>query len=204
VILLLDPHVPGNDGVEVPVHGYTLAPGRYEGAVQQTLARCGKTWELLTAAEAKLMAVASEREKEDSRRWRANYDLMLAQMKSYRVRLFQYAVGLEHFATELPKMKHNPKNNSWGVNHGSAELLKPSEAQVKKYGVSHEDLTAARAAALREFDKLIAEHPNTPWAAKAAWEKTRGYGARYGEWYTPPPPPPPKAGAPKPQPVPKL
>lgn len=202
-ILMLDPRVPGNDDVQVPVHGYALAPGQYESSVQQTLNRCAKTWERLTAAEAHLNSIAKLREKEDSRRWRANFDMMLAQMKSYRVRLFQYAIGLEHFGNELPKMKHNPKNNMWSVGHGSQELLKPSDVQAKKYKVTLDDLKAARDASVKEFDKLIAEHPNTPWAERARWEKGRGYGASYHEWFQGPPPQV-KPGDPKPQPIPKL
>ncbi len=202
-ILLLDPRVPGNDKVEVHPHDFVLQPGAYGNEVTALLNRSSSTYELLQQARSKLEAVKPLRAREESARWRANYDLILGQVMSYQVRLFQYAAGLEKYAAELPKMKHNPKNNRWGVGHGAAELMAPSDAQVKKYKVTLDDIRAAKAAALAQFDLTMKEHPNTPWANRAAWEKTRGFGASYHEWFYQPPPPHPPNG-PKPQPVPKL
>ena len=43
--------------------------------------------------------------------------------------------------------------------------------------------------ALDSFRNLAERYPGTPWAARAAWELSRGFGMTFQERYIPPPPP---------------
>ena len=35
----------------------------------------------------------------------------------------------------------------------------------------------------KRFDQVMKDHPGTPWAARAKWEKDRGYGVELAPWY---------------------
>lgn len=203
VILALSPYDPKNKELEVPVHDYSIVPAQYAQPLATTMARCMNLFSVMNEAQRRLDSVRKLRDKEPSRRWRANYDLILGQIMAYRVRLFQYMVGLNQFGKTLPKRKLDPKSNYWRVNIGGTNLLKPDDEQVKLTKVSLADMEQARDAANNQFKLVQKEHPNTPWALRAAWELTRGFGASFAEGHYDPPPPRPK-GAPAPRPLPNL
>lgn len=204
---LVNPFDERNRDLEIPIDNwYAREPAGYQDAVAQTLTRCRNLFQTLTEAERRLVAAKPFRAAEPSRRWRANYDLMLGQLMSYRVRLFQYAIALEQFARSVPTRNFaNPMSNQWAVGIGTGELLKPDEQQLRQTKVTLEDLERARANALEQFQTVEREHPGTPWAARAAWERTRGYGMTFLERYVAPPPPnPPPAPSTPIQPPPNL
>jgi hypothetical protein len=110
---------------------------------------------------------------------------------SYRVRLFQYAIALEQYAASIPTRKFaDKKSNQWAVGIGAKELLKPDDRQLRATNVSVDDLERARKAAIKQFEAVQKEHPGTPWAARAEWELSRGFGMTFRERYVPPPGPP--------------
>jgi hypothetical protein len=194
-IVLLNPFDPKNKEMEIPIENwYSVKPAEYTPPVAEALARCHNLFALLTAAEQHLKAVQEMRKREESQRWRADYDLMLGQVMAYRVRLFQYAIALEQFAHSIPTRKFaDKKSNQWAVGIGAKEMLKPDESQLRATNVSLDDLERARKAAIKQFETVQKEHPGTPWAARAAWELTRGFGMTFLERYVGPPPktPPP-------------
>ena len=200
VIGLLNPYDKNNKFAEVPGHWYSTVPSEMAPQVSAVMAQSLGTFGVMTEAQRRLEAVRPLRAKEPSRRWRANYDLMLAQIMSYRVRLFQYMIALDQFAKSVPTRKlSNPKTNRWGVSVASGDkLLTPDAQQVAATKVSLADLEKARTAAIEQFKEMIKEHPNTPWAVRAAWELTRGYGMNFAEYVQPPPPktPPPPVSPP--------
>ena len=201
VIALLNPFDEKNRELEIPVDAwYPRDPARAQEAVAQTLVRCRQTFAKLTEAERRLQAVRGQRARESSRRWRANYDLILGQLMAYRVRLFQYGLALEQYAKTLPARFQNAQSNEWAATLGTGELLRPDETQLKVTGVTLEELEKARYSALEQFQLVQKEHPNTPWSQRAQWEASRGYGMRFVERYIPPPPPP-TPGAPPPPPL---
>ncbi|MFN7805323.1 MAG: vWA domain-containing protein [Planctomycetaceae bacterium] len=207
VISLLNPFDDKNREMEIPIDAwYPRDPGQAASAVQPTLARCRQTFLKLTEAERRLQAVRALRDREPSRRWRANYDLILGQLMAYRVRLFQFGLALEQFSKTLPTQFQNAQSNEWGAALGAGEMLRPDAAQLKQGGVTLEDLERARHSALEQFLLVQKEHPNTPWAQRAQWEAGRGYGMRFVERYVAPPPPPaPNAPPPPPLlPIPNL
>jgi hypothetical protein len=207
VINLLNPFDDKNRELEIPTDAwYSRDPSQAAAAVQQTLARCRQTFTKLTEAERRLQAVRGLRDRESSRRWRANHDLILGQLMAYRVRLFQFGLALEQFAKTLPTRFQNAQSNEWAATLGDGEMLRPDETQLKQGGVTLEELERARHSALEQFKRVQKEHPNTPWAQRAQWEMSRGYGMRFVERYVPPPPPPaPNAPPPPPLlPIPNL
>jgi hypothetical protein len=207
VITLLNPFDEKNRELEIPTDAwYARDSSQAAAAVQQTLARCRQTFLKLTEAERRLQAVRTLRDRESSRRWRANYDLILGQLMAYRVRMFQFGLALEQFSKTLPTRFQNAQSNEWGAALGVGEMLRPDAAQLKLAGVTLEELERARNSALEQFQTVQREHPNTPWAQRAQWEASRGYGMRFVERYVAPPPPPaPNAPPPPPMlPIPNL
>jgi hypothetical protein len=190
-IVLLNPYDEKNKEMEIPIDNwYSVEPGEYALPVTDALGRCRNLFALLTEAEQRLKAVQDLRKQEKSRRWRADYDLMLGQVLAYRVRLFQYSIALEQFARSIPTRKFaDKKSNQWAVGISAKDLLKPDEQQLRATKVSVDDLERARKAALKQFAAVQEEHPGTPWAARAAWELSRGFGMTFLERYIPPPRP---------------
>ena len=67
----------------------------------------------LDAREKELERLKSQRDKDPSPRWRANYDLIFAQIIAYKVRMYEYGAYLEEFVNDLQAYHRNPtdKNN---------------------------------------------------------------------------------------------
>lgn len=156
---------------------------------------------LLTTAINQFKRIEPLRASEASQRWRAAYDLAYAQCLTYKVRMFQWALALDYQMTVWPKFQ-NERTNRLDRMH-TQELRKPDERQLKLTGISLEEMEQARTDAIAAFDRVIAQHPGTPWAVRADIEKRRGFGAGFREiQYYPPPrdpnnPPPPRPPEPK-------
>jgi len=107
------------------------------------------------------------RNREYTPRWRANYDLMYAQIITYKVRIYEYGAYLEAFMKQ-PKLIKNPlgatkKTTHWDI-RTRAETM--TEDKTKDYVIM----------AKRMLEDVIKEHAGTPWAARAQWELARGFG----------------------------
>jgi len=203
VILALNPYDPKNKEMEIPIHSwYSPKPGESGTRVASTFKRCLNLFGMLSEAQTRLERVRPLREREASRRWRANYDLILAQVMAYRVRIFQYMIAIDQYNKSLPTRKfHNPKSNAWTVRIGNKKLVEPDSQQLKVANVSLEDLEEARSSAVAQFQFVVTEHPQTPWSIRATWELGRGFGMSFAETFIGPPRPGPKG---KLVPVPKL
>jgi len=101
---------------------------------------------------------------EEEKRWRANFDLLRAQLVAYQVRIYEYQSYLRQFVAQpevVPLVKApNLRLTHWDITTRKETLTDEETAQMKK-----------RAEEL--FDVVIAEHPGTPWAARAQREKRR-------------------------------
>ncbi|MBS0262744.1 MAG: VWA domain-containing protein, partial [Planctomycetes bacterium] len=69
---------------------YSSDPTKFKPAAQGSFDRAMRAFGLLNEAAHLLEKAKPYREKEESQRWRANYDLAYAQVLAYRVRLFQF------------------------------------------------------------------------------------------------------------------
>ncbi len=125
------------------------------------------------------------RAKEDSQRWRACFDLMYAQLLSYRIRLFQYLLVLDDHQAKKPKPK-DPKHNEWNIGY-TKKMVEPDEDQFGRLKAAF-NLKMNRSeylTMLQEQSKLAdeayelvkREHAGTPWELRANYEMNdRGYG----------------------------
>lgn len=162
--------------VELPVT-FPIEPQAFAQAAERAKAVAAQLVVYLEKAEQSMKDIAHLRNREVDPRWQANYDLMLAQLIAFRVRIFEYGAYLEAFQ-RAPKPITNPlgptrKTNYWGLGWRT-ELLTAEKHQ------------AAMDEATRLFQKIISDHPGTPWAARAQWELKRGFGVELNEGYSDP------------------
>jgi len=184
-------------------------PGRYRAPAKQRWNKIMTVFSALARARQRLEQVRPLRDKEASLRWRANYDLIFAQLVAYQVRLLEWAIALDQFAQSVPTRKFkNPKANRWSVAHGRRQLIMPTKQQEKQISkvlgreFTAETLKQAHRTALKQLAKVEELHPGSPWARRARWEKQRRFGVAFAEYYYVPPPPPPPGAKPKPPPSP--
>jgi hypothetical protein len=134
-----------------------------------------------------LERAADSRREELNQRWQANYDLMLAQLVSYRARANELLACLEPYVRDAPEVKNvlgeEKPTNYWRL-QPKKELSVPAKTAAD----------VARAAKL--FAEVIERHPETPWAWRAAAEMSRPYGLQLVEAYYPRTDPPPKVEKP--------
>ena len=207
-IALLNPLNPQNQGLEIPeIEHFPVDPLQSTTQVLTRLQQISKVLQVMAIAHQRLAAVQSLRDSESSLRWRANYDLMNAQLMAYRVRLFEYGIALGQFGKNMPRLipPKSPPHNRWEIRHGSDKLLMPDSQQEKALGVTAEQLRSYHREALQQLASVREAHEGTPWAMKAEWEEGRRFGATFKSWrYDPPKPRPNNKPQPKPIPPPKL
>ena len=207
-IALLNPLNPQNKGLEVPeIEHFVVDPVQSTSRVLARLQQISRVLQVMATAHQKLAAVRSLRDAEPSLRWRANYDLMSAQLMAYRGRLFEYGIALGQFGKNMPRLipPKNPPHNRWEIRHGSNKLLMPDAQQEKALGVTAEQLRSYHREALQQLASVRETHQGTPWAMRAQWEEGRRFGATFRSWYYQRPKPRPNnKPRPKPVPVPKL
>ncbi len=207
-IALLNPLNPQNTGLEIPeIEHFVVDPVQSTSRVLARLQQISRVLQVMATAHQKLAAVRSLRDAEPSLRWRANYDLMNAQLMAYRVRLFEYGIALGQFGKNMPRLipAKTPPHNRWEIRHGSNKLLMPDAQQEKALGVTAEQLRSYHREALQQLASVRETHQGTPWAMRAQWEEGRRFGATFRSWYYQRPKPRPNnKPRPKPVPLPKL
>lgn len=130
--------------------------------------KVNEIYEILKAGE-------SDRIKETSPRWQAGYDLAMGRVLAVKARTEAYNAML---ASAKRGMKYeNEKSNTWE--------LQPSQ---EINGGSK--LTSTANKAKEYLERVIADHPGTPWAELARRELETSLGWKWVEQYTAPPPPP--------------
>lgn len=115
---------------------------------------------------AKLKAAGEERDKEESKRWQANYDYTLARLQSRLVYIYEYNYLLGQIrADNLPTLE--AIHNGWRL--GSKPKVQCPEGKVKDMVKSIN----------RTWKKIGEEYPGTPWAVLATRESLTALGM---EW----------------------
>ncbi|WP_165074457.1 VWA domain-containing protein [Paludisphaera rhizosphaerae] len=113
------------------------------------------------------------RDREPERRWRAHYDLMLAQTVAYQVKTYEYRALMEKLvnAPQKPKKQSTPDvTNTFVVDHAVNPVADPK-------------ITAEKIAEAKKLlNDVIAEYPNTPWSDLAADVLARGFSVVLNEW----------------------
>ena len=117
-----------------------------------------------------LAAGQVDREKITEKRWQAGYDLAMGRVLAVKVRTDAYNQMLAQAKSGL-KFK-NPANDTW--------VLEP-HLEVKNVGSQTEKLAAQ---ARMYLERVVGEHPGTPWAMIAAEELAIPLGYAWKETYT--------------------
>jgi len=201
----LNPFLPVNKDIEVPeVEHFVVNPAQSGPKVQQRLNQIKRVLLQVHQAHQAIDSVRELRDSEPSVRWRANYDLIDAQLFAYKVRLFEYGIAIEQFYKSMPRRIAStmPLHNRWEIRHGAAKLIMPDPVQEKLLGVTADELVRYHKQALDQLASVEKLHPGTPWATRAKWEQGRRFGATFRSWHYKPPPPRPRSNKPKPKPIP--
>lgn len=168
---------PSLSNAEVRVGGFPLDRAQFAGDAERNIQKGAELLKLFESAERALESVRPMRDREKSPRWRANYDLIYAQVVAYQVRLQEYVWYLAEFSKSPKDVKNalgeGRPTTSWKL-QTVARQLKPTETK------------GARDRAEELFRKLIKEYAGTPWAARAQEELKRGYGLELVEDYEDP------------------
>jgi len=177
VIVALNPHL----DKELNLRREHWSPDSVEFAKERDLnfSRCLRSLVKLNEGIRALEKIEKLRDKESEPRWRAAYDLAIAQLMSYRVRQFQYLLLLDSHLKSNPKFK-DAKSNEWNV-YNTQTLLEPTPEQIRASKVDMKELQAQKDKAVALYNAVIKNHPGTPWARRAEQEKGWGFGFKMGE-----------------------
>lgn len=125
-----------------------------------------------------ISAVEKDRDKEQSRRWRAEFDLLLGRLLAAEVRTHTYNAMCAQMKKK-PREFENSKSNAWALRPDS-NVPGDTEAGPKLAELADK----ARAV----LHRVIEENPGTPWAEFARRELQTDLGFKWVETYRPPPP----------------
>jgi hypothetical protein len=117
-----------------------------------------------------LAAGAGDRDKIEEKRWQAGYDLAAGRVLALKVRTDAYNIMLAQAKTGM-RFK-DPRNDTW--------VLEPSD-DVAATGSQMEKLAQQ---ARTYLQRVVREHPGTPWAHLAAEELRTPLGYAWKESYT--------------------
>ncbi len=179
IITDLNPYSPqAKDVVEIR-HTFSRRPDEFQKQVNVEIRKSLILLKYFGLAQEELEKNLVLREKEPDPRWQANFDLMHAQLIAYQARIYEYGAALEDFMRHpqvVPLQK--PPNLTlvhWDISTHGKTLTQESQSYIER--------------ASQLFNKLIEDHPGTPWAERARWELRRGFGVKLVPDYDPPHPP---------------
>ncbi len=127
----------------------------------------------LVGVQKRLESLKKLRDREPERRWRAHYDLMLAQTVAFQLKSFEYRALMESLAGKpraATKRSTPERTVSFVVDHADKPLA-PESQTAKKY-----------AEARKLLNDVVAEYPDTPWADLAKSTLARGFGVVLNQW----------------------
>tara|TARA_R110002095_G_scaffold140726_3_gene122200 strand:- start:1092 stop:2966 length:1875 start_codon:yes stop_codon:yes gene_type:complete len=175
VIVTLNPHL--DKQLNVREIYYPIKQKEFYEIGSKEVPKAIRAMGLLQKAVEILESIEPLRAQEKSPRWRAAYDLALAQCLAYRVRLFQYCLAMDQHAKNMPELTKK-ENNVWNVQRRKT-MLPPDPEQVKLTKVSVEELDKQLKKAEAQYNLVIKEHPGTPWAQRAQYELGHGFGMHF-------------------------
>jgi hypothetical protein len=139
---------------------------------QELVARIEYT---VNEALAPITQVSKFRDHEASRRWQAHYDLIRGRLLAMKIRCAEYQTACAKMKKDAPKFK-DVKSNTWRL-VPTEEIL--SGERVEKVAKETRVL----------LQRVVGDHPNTPWALLAKRELKDPFGFKWEEAYVKPPPP---------------
>lgn len=121
----------------------------------------------------RLESLKKHRDREPERRWRAHYDLMLAQTVAFQLKSYEYRALMESLAKKPQSPTKQPTADvaiTFVVDHSTKQLAPESETAKK--------ISDAR----RLLNDVVAEYPDTPWSDLAKSTLARGFSVVLNQW----------------------
>ncbi len=146
----------------------------FKEAMEKNQALAALTANTVDAALEPINAVVKYRDREASRRWQAHYDLIRGRLLATKVRCYEYNGACARMKKDALKFT-KPDSNAW--------RLAPDEEV--RFNAKAE---ATGKQAIELLKKVVAEHPNTPWALLAQRELKDPLGFKWVEAYVKPQP----------------
>lgn len=169
---------------------FPLRLEEFKTAAFGQVSRAAKAMNLTNEAIGLMEKVKPGRTAERNQRWRAGYDLALAQLYIFRLRLFQYLLAMDKHYNHMPEPK-DPKANEWNFWWDKNAAIVPDEPQYDRlksaFGMkmSREEylemVATEEAASVERLKAIQTEHAGTPWARRAETELSLGFGFRVGD-----------------------
>ncbi len=175
IVRLLNPH--NDKELQIREHWYPTDAVRFKEEGQLSFQRALRAMGLLNQATQALEKIKPLRAKEESQRWRANFDLLYAQVLAYRVRLFQFLLVMDEHLNNFPKPQSD-QHNVWNIQR-TTEMQSPTDRQVKLTKVDVDELNKQLGLARTQFEFVRKTHPGTPWANRAEFELNHGFGMQF-------------------------
>ena len=148
--------------------------------IRNTSKLLGQVVQFLNQAIEELRSAEKFRDKEASKRWQAHYDLLMGRMLATRIRCYR-SVPLLQEMFEKPKVPKSHIANGWELAGNESTTFanlaaepNPDDAKkkpAKKAPAQNADPTAADVPVAKKYlERVVREHPNTPWALMAQSE----------------------------------
>lgn len=182
VIAALNPHTDAE--LNIQEHHYPFEKEEFQKAGLVSFNRGVRALNMLNEAAKRLEKIKPLRASEESTRWRANFDLMHAQVLGYRVRLFQALLALDQHAKN-PQPVKNKMSNEWHLQR-TPKMMAPDAQVVKATKIDMDELKKQEQTARDLLNQVVKDHPRTPWARRAEWELGYGFGFQIIEGFRDP------------------
>jgi hypothetical protein len=144
----------------------------FKQVMEANQALAARTAYTVDAALEPINAAVRSRDRETSRRWQAHYDLIRGRLLTAKVRCYEYNWACARMKKDAPKFT-KPDSNAW-------RLVPDAEVHYS------DKAAAAGKQAVDLLNKVVAEHPNTPWALLARRELKDPLGFKWVEVHVPP------------------
>ncbi|MBA4016610.1 MAG: hypothetical protein C0483_05430 [Pirellula sp.] len=179
VITDLNPYLPPRGAlVQVRFWDWPIDPAAFAREAETNIKKAQTLEQYFALAQRELEKVRSQRDRDPSLRWRANFDTTYAQTIAYQARLREYVAYIKAFNVSPKAIKNvlGPARptNAWDGAYIARTLVNDSETQQMR----------ERATAL--YRQTLKDHAGTPWAARAEFELARGFGIELREDYEDP------------------
>ncbi|MCA9008380.1 MAG: VWA domain-containing protein [Planctomycetaceae bacterium] len=184
---------PNDDKLLFPTHDpelnienehFPLSAQGFRSKAASQIVKAARAMQLVEQALGMLEEIKPLRAAEATQRWRADYDLALAQLYIFRLRLYQYLLTMDKHANHMPAPKI-PKANEWIV-WWNNQTIDPDEVQFSRlkaaFGIKlsrdeyREMVKSEEARSIERMRMVIVNHPGTPWARRAQAELDLGFG----------------------------
>jgi hypothetical protein len=165
--LLTQQKLPGQPSLNFPA-----VEDNFKDALEKQQEVAARTAYTVDEALSVVAPAAKARDQEPSRRWQAHYDLIRGRLMAMKVRCYEYNWACATMKKDPPKFQ-KADSNAW-------KLVPDAE-------IHYSDKAAEAAKAARDLlEKVVDEHPGTPWALLAKRELKDPFGFKWVETHVKP------------------